>query len=101
MPPVAINATLPSASLRLHSQTARMFASPRLQGGGHGGEAHALLNEHIGHASTRIAALQELERELVALRSRCRGDEQACAILEGLAEPGAELPSKSHVGHSH
>ena len=72
-----------------------------LQGGGHGREAHALLDEHIGHVSARITALQELERELRALRARCKGDEPACAILEGLAEPGAELPAKSHVGHSH
>jgi DNA-binding transcriptional MerR regulator len=72
-----------------------------LQGGGHGDEAHALLDEHIGHVSARISALQELEKELRALRASCTGDEPACAILEGLAEPGAELPPRSHVGHSH
>jgi DNA-binding transcriptional MerR regulator len=72
-----------------------------LQGGAHGSEVHALLDAHIGHVSARIAALQELEKELRALRARCQGDEPACAILEGLAEPGAELPPKSHVGHSH
>ena len=72
-----------------------------LQGGGPGGEAHALLDEHIGHVSARIAALQELQTELLALRARCKGDEPACAILEGLAEPGAELPPKNHGGHRH
>ena len=72
-----------------------------LQGGAHGSEVHALLDAHIGHVSARIAALQELEKELRALRSRCQGDEPACAILESLSEPGAELPAKSHVGHSH
>lgn len=73
-----------------------------LQGGdGHSGEAHALLDEHIGHVSTRIAALQELQKELRALRARCKGDGPACAILESLAEPGADLAAKSHVGHSH
>lgn len=65
------------------------------------GEAAALLDAHIGHVSARIAALQELEKELLALRARCRGNEPACAILESLAEPGADLPPKSHVGHSH
>lgn len=61
----------------------------------------ALLDAHIGHVSARIAALQELEKELRALRARCTGAEPACAILEGLAEPGAALPARNHVGHSH
>ena len=72
-----------------------------LQGGEHAGEAHALLDAHIGHVSARIAALQELEKELLALRAGCQGDEPACAILESLAETGAELTPKSHLGQSH
>ena len=85
----------------LDMNLAEVRALLALQGGGHGEEAHALLDEHIGHVSARIAALQELEKELLDLRARCKGDEPACAILESLAEPGAELPPKSHVGHSH
>lgn len=85
----------------LDMNLAEVRALLALQGGGHGGEAHALLDAHIGHVAARIAALQELEKELRAIRARCQGDEPACAILESLAEPGAELPSKSHVGHSH
>ena len=85
----------------LDMNLAEVRALLALQGGGHGGEAHALLDAHIGHVSARIAALQQLEKELLALRARCQGDEPACAILESLAEPGAELPLKSHVGHSH
>ena len=85
----------------LDMNLAEVRALLALQGGGHDGEAHALLDEHIGHVSARIAALQELEKELRALRARCQGDEPACAILESLAEPGAELPPKSHVGQSH
>jgi DNA-binding transcriptional MerR regulator len=85
----------------LDMNLAEVRALLALQGGEHGREAHALLDEHIGHVSERIAALQELEKELLALRARCQGNEPACAILEGLAEPGAELPPKSHVGHSH
>jgi DNA-binding transcriptional MerR regulator len=85
----------------LDMNLAEVRALLALQGGGHGNEAHALLDEHIGHVTARIAALQQLEQELRALRARCRGDEPACAILEGLAEPGAGLPPKSHVGHSH
>jgi Cd(II)/Pb(II)-responsive transcriptional regulator len=72
-----------------------------LQAGGHCAETSALLEAHIDHVSARITALQELERELRALRARCTGTEGACAILEGLAQPGAELPAKNHIGHSH
>lgn len=85
----------------LDMNLAEVRALLALQGGEHSGEAHTLLDHHIGHVSARIVALQELEKELHALRARCQGDESACAILEGLAEPGAELPPKSHVGHSH
>ena len=85
----------------LDMNLAEVRALLALQGGAHGEEVHALLDEHIGHVSARIAALQQLERDLRELRARCKGDEPACAILESLAEPGAELPAKSHVGHSH
>ncbi|PTT79997.1 Cd(II)/Pb(II)-responsive transcriptional regulator, partial [Pelomonas sp. HMWF004] len=79
----------------LDMNLAEVRALLALQGGEHGSEAHALLDEHIGHVSARIAALQQLQTELLALRARCQGGEPACAILEGLAEPGAELPPKS------
>jgi DNA-binding transcriptional MerR regulator len=85
----------------LDMNLAEVRALLALQGGGHDGEAHALLDAHIGHVTARITALQELEKELRELRARCKGDEPACAILEGLAEPGAALLPKSHVGHSH
>jgi DNA-binding transcriptional MerR regulator len=85
----------------LDMNLAEVRALLALQGGAHGDEVHALLDAHIGHVSARIAALQELEKELRDLRASCKGDEPACAILEGLAEPGAELPPRSHVGHSH
>lgn len=72
-----------------------------LQGGEHGGEVHALLDEHIGHVTARIAALQQLQQELLALKARCQGDGPACGILEGLAQPSAGMPPHSHVGDSH
>jgi len=77
-----------------------------LQDGGsaepHSG-AHALLEEHIGHVSDRITALQELQAQLLELRGRCASPEpgQPCGILEGLAEPGGVAVRRSHVGHSH
>ncbi|RZJ08823.1 MAG: Cd(II)/Pb(II)-responsive transcriptional regulator [Rubrivivax sp.] len=82
----------------LDMNLAEVRALMALRGGEHGSEAHALLDEHIGHVSARIAALLELEKELRALKARCSGDEPLCGILQGLAEPGAELPVKSHVG---
>ncbi|RZL32999.1 MAG: Cd(II)/Pb(II)-responsive transcriptional regulator [Rubrivivax sp.] len=85
----------------LDMNLAEVRALLALQSGNDCAQTNALLDEHIGHVSARIAALQELEKELLALRARCQGDGDACAILESLAEPGAELPPKSHVGHSH
>jgi DNA-binding transcriptional MerR regulator len=71
-----------------------------LQGGAHDGEVHALLDAHIGHVVERIAALQKLETELRQLRSLCKGDEPACAILEGLTAPSPG-PARKHPGHTH
>lgn len=85
----------------LDMNLAEVRALLELQIGNQCAQTNALLDEHIGHVSARIAALQQLEKELRALRARCTGDAQACGIFEGLAEPGAELPPKSHVGHSH
>ena len=46
-------------------------------------QVDALLDKHIAHVRTRLAALQELDAQLVALRARCDGDTtHACAILE-------------------
>jgi Cd(II)/Pb(II)-responsive transcriptional regulator len=52
------------------------------------GDADALIDEHIGHVSRRIAELRALERQLKALRQRCAGarDAEQCGILAGLAE---------------
>ncbi|MEP7283908.1 MAG: MerR family DNA-binding protein, partial [Rubrivivax sp.] len=52
------------------------------------GDVDALLDEHIGHVSTRIRELRALERQLKALREGCRGTRPAnqCGILSGLTE---------------
>ncbi len=58
----------------------------------HCGEVNALLDEHIGHVSTRIRELRALEKQLKQLRQRC-GDERRtpeCGILTGLAESAHE-----------
>jgi Cd(II)/Pb(II)-responsive transcriptional regulator len=63
--------------------------------------AHALLDEHVAHVATRIAELQQLERQLKALRRQCQPAraERECGILDGLsqsrgapkARPGAHV----------
>ena len=49
-------------------------------------EAHRLLDEHIAHVGTRITELQDLERQLKALRRECDSAraEQDSGILNGL-----------------
>ena len=89
----------------LDMNLAEVRALLALQGSGHDGHAgdgvHALLDAHIGHVAARLATLQQLQRELLALRERRQGHEPACAILEGLAAPGADLPPRSPIGPSH
>lgn len=48
--------------------------------------AHRLLDEHIAHVGTRITELQDLERQLKALRRECHPAraQQDCGILSGL-----------------
>lgn len=50
-------------------------------------DVNALLDEHIGHVTERIRALQSLQAELRRLRSRCQapGSSKTCGILEELA----------------
>ncbi len=68
-------------------------------------EVNALLDEHIGHVTTRIAALTELEKELRGLRRKCRRVQQArdCGILAGLAtDSQAGRPrKKQHIAGTH
>lgn len=49
-----------------------------------------VLDAHIGHVTERIAELQGLQQELLALRQRCAAPGPECGILAGLseAEPG-------------
>lgn len=65
------------------------------------GETHALLAEHIAHVSTRIAELQDLERQLKTLRRRCRaaGRKQDCGILQGLERDEVQAPRTKIAPH--
>lgn len=51
------------------------------------GDVDALVDTHIGHVTSRIRALRQLERQLKALRERCVGSRNAehCGILDGLS----------------
>ena len=57
-----------------------------------------LLDEHIGHVDTRITELQNLRKELVALRQRCAEGQpiEGCGIIEGLN--AMDIPQRSGSG---
>lgn len=68
------------------------------------GEVNALLDEHIGHVTTRIHELRQLEKQLKALREQCAGVREAarCGILNELAEAAsapASAASTQAAGH--
>lgn len=52
------------------------------------GAAHALIDEHIVHIGARIAELEQLQRQLRALRRQCQpiGDARKCGILDRLEQ---------------
>ncbi|HDZ58099.1 MAG TPA: Cd(II)/Pb(II)-responsive transcriptional regulator [Pseudomonas xinjiangensis] len=64
-----------------------------------------LVDDHIEHVSTRIAALQALHSQLIDLRHRCLESREAaqCQILGQLGDRSSleESPTTSHVGRSH
>lgn len=66
------------------------------------GPVNDLLDEHIGHVDVRLAELQRLRVQLLALREQC-GTAQAikdCGIIHGLSSMPTEekQPSRSHLG---
>ena len=66
------------------------------------GDVNALLDEHIGHVSTRIRELRALEKQLKELRARCGVSQSAdqCGILSGMTRAAQNLPeAKRAKGH--
>ena len=63
------------------------------------------LDEHLQHVRSRLAELQTLEADLLALRNRCDGSGAHCRIIEALheradAQPATPTPvgaGKRHV----
>uniref|UniRef100_I2Q5X5 Putative transcriptional regulator n=1 Tax=Desulfovibrio sp. U5L TaxID=596152 RepID=I2Q5X5_9BACT len=63
-----------------------------MDGTGHDcGEVVTVLGAHIGHIADRIARLQALQGQLLALRELCTGvtPVDQCAIIKELTEPGS------------
>lgn len=70
------------------------------------GAVNALLDEHIGHVALRIGELRTLERELKALRARCRSPRAIadCGILNEIdhaAARGTPAAPRRHVRGTH
>ncbi len=71
------------------------------------GAVNALVDEHIQHIATRVRELRALERQLKALRARCReaSDTAHCGILVGLAQADAPValvaPPRQHIDGPH
>ncbi len=67
--------------------------------------ARDTLDDHLQHVRARLAELQTLEADLLALRNRCDGTDAHCHIIEALharadaqpAAPFATAAAKRHV----
>lgn len=66
--------------------------------------ARDTLDEHLQHVRSRLAELQSLEADLLALRSRCDGTDAHCHIIEALharADAQGAAPAGTGVGKRH
>ncbi|MCW5634200.1 MAG: Cd(II)/Pb(II)-responsive transcriptional regulator [Rubrivivax sp.] len=63
----------------------------------------ALLDEHIGHVTQRIAELKRLQGELRVLRARCAqlGSGAECGILQGLLAQGPPPRARAPASGGH
>ena len=68
-------------------------------------EVNALLDIHLRHVEGRIAELQNLERQLQALREKCHSGKATadCGILRGLgdASDDRDASGDNHVPRTH
>jgi len=61
------------------------------------GDVNAVLDEHIGHVTSRVQELRVLERQLRELRSQCHSIESGadCGILKQLSSAAIDLAVKA------
>lgn len=65
------------------------------------GEIDGLVDAHLLHVNARIAELQQLQEQLIALRAACNAKRtvDACGILHELVSRETQRPGKaSHLG---
>lgn len=61
--------------------------------------ARVALDDHLQHVRARLAELQALEADLLALRNRCDGSDDHCHIIEALHARADAQPAKApHAG---
>ena len=62
----------------------------------HCGDVNTVLDEHIGHVTSRVQELRVLERQLRELRSQCHSIESGadCGILKHLSASAADRPAR-------
>lgn len=60
--------------------------------------ATSALDGHLGHVRTRLAELKALEKDLLALRNRCNGQDAACHLIEALHARADCLPVIETLG---
>ncbi len=69
------------------------------------GDVNGLIEAHIEHVGERIAALNQLQQQLLELRQQCHDDNDVdhCGIIAQLQTSGSVSPpdADSHVGRSH
>ncbi len=63
--------------------------------------ARSTLDEHISHVRERLKELRVLEKNLIALRSRCDGEDAHCHLLEALHAQADTAPLARMGGKRH
>jgi DNA-binding transcriptional MerR regulator len=64
--------------------------------------ARDTLDDHLGHVRTRLKELRSLEKDIIALRAQCDGQDAQCHLIQALhARAQAEVPQRTKSAGSH